>query len=158
MKLTLTFLLLCLLRLLPAQDCTYKSDTIFVPKEKKVLQSELLEVTFKNNSVVQLIKAPNNKMYMKMIVTENLYFDKTDQLEVKSGSKSFYVKDATHFQYNKHKGYYIFEIYKNYVGTLKDDGLTSILFGKAETEFTKSDSNQIKKIAKCFYESIASKK
>ena len=158
MKFTFTLFLIGFMNMMLAQDCEFKRDTIFVPKEKKTLQSEVLEATLRNGSVVQLIKAPNGKLYMKLIVTENLYFDKIDQLEVKSGSKSFYVKDAKHYQYTKHKGYYFFEIYKNYVVTLKDNGLTGILFGKAETEFTRSDSNLIKKTAACFYESLAEKK
>lgn len=158
MRLTVTLFFLGFMNLLLAQDCGFKTDTIFVPKEKKTLNCDVLETTFKNGSVVQLIKAPNGKLYMKLIVTENLYFDKVDQLEVKSGSKSFYAKDTKHFQYNKHKGYYIIEIYKNYVVTLRDDGLTGLKFGKAETEFTRSDSNLIKKAASCFYESLAEKK
>ena len=93
-----------------------------------------------------------------MIVTENLYFDKVDMLEVRSGKKSYYVKNTQHYQYEKHKGYYCFEIFKNYIGTLKDDGITAIEFGKVETSFSKSDCNQVKTIAKCFYESIDEKK
>lgn len=158
MRFVFTLSFFCFMNMLLAQDCSFKSDTIFIPKDKKTLQSEILETTLRNGSVVQLIKAPNGKLYMKLIVTENLYFDKIDQLEVKSGSKSFYVKDAKHYQYDKHKGYYIFEIYKNYVVTLKDDGLTGLLFGKAETEFTRSDSNLIKKSATCFYASLTEKK
>jgi hypothetical protein len=141
-----------------AQDCSFKSDTVFIPTEKKVMDSEYLEATLKNKSVFKLVKAPNKKLYVKFIVTENLYFGKVDQLEIRSGKRSFYVKDAMHYQYDKYKGYYFFEIYPNYVITLRDDGLTGIKFGKAETDFGKTDCNQVKLISKCFYESIAPKK
>lgn len=140
------------------QDCALQIDTVFVPFENKVLDCELMSVTLKNKSVFTFVKAPNKKLYVKFIVTENLYFNKKDQLEVRSGKRSFWVKDAIHYQHDKYKGYYFFEIYPNYVATLKDDGLTSIACGKAETDFGKSDSNQIKQLAKCFQESIAPKK
>ena len=43
-------------------------------------------------------------------------------------------------------------------GTEKDEGITSIVFGGAETDFTKQDANQIKKISRCFYEANYRKK
>ncbi|MBK9283676.1 MAG: hypothetical protein IPM51_05080 [Sphingobacteriaceae bacterium] len=134
------------------------SDTVFIPKENKTYQSDYLEVELKNKSLVQLVKADNKKYYLRMIVTENLYFDKVALLEVISGKKSFYVKDTKHHQFDKHRGYYCFEIFQNYIGTLKDDGITAIEFGKVHTSFSKSDCNHIKSIAKCFYESISEKK
>jgi glutamate racemase len=95
---------------------------------------------------------------MKMIVTENLYFNKVDMLEVRSGNKSFYAKDTKQFEYGNHTGYYIIEIFKNYIATLKEEGITSIVFSNSETKFTKQDRTQIMQIAKCFYESVAGKK
>ena len=141
-----------------SQDCSFKSDTVYIPSDKKVLTSEFVEAHLKNKSIFQLVKAPNKKIYVKFIVTENLYFGKIDQLEVKSGKRSFYVKDAMHYQYDKYRGYYLFEIYPNYVITLRDEGLTGIKYGKAETDYTKSDCHNVKLISKCFYESIAPKK
>ena len=32
-----------------AQDCGFKQDTVFVPSEKKTVNTELLETTLKNN-------------------------------------------------------------------------------------------------------------
>lgn len=139
-------------------DCHFIQDTVSIPKENKIVNAEYLQTVLKNKSVVQLFKTETNKYYLKLIVTENLYFNKVDILEIKSGGKSFYAKDTKHYQYDKHTGYYIIEIYKNYAGTLKDDGITSIVFGKAETDFGKHDCNQIKQISKCFYENIIAKK
>ena len=158
MKQLFTFLFVAISGAFLAQDCTFKEDTVFIAAEKKTVNSEFLETTLKNKSRVQLIKAPKNKLFVKLIVTENLYFEKVDQLEIKSGSKSFYAKETKQHQLDKYTGYYLVEIFKNYAGTLKDEGITSIVFGKAETNFGKSDCNQIKQISKCFYESIAAKK
>lgn len=139
-------------------DCAFIKDTVRIPKDNKVIDTEYLQTTLKNKSVVQLIKAPAGKFYLKIIVTENLYFDKVDMLEIISGSKSIFYKDTKHYQNDKHSGYYVVEVGKNYVSTLKDNGITSIVFGKVETSFGKSDCNQVKQISKCFYESISPKK
>src|SRR3954468_16215279 len=110
-------------------DCNFISDTVSIPKDNKVMNAEYLQTTLKNKSIVQLYKTETNKYYLKLIVTENLYFNKVDLLEIKSGSKSFFAKETKHHQYDKHTGFYLVEIYKNYAGTLKDDGITSIVFG-----------------------------
>ena len=151
------FFALCIIFAQSQIDCVFKADTVFVPKENKVLNATYLQTTFKNKTNFYLYKANNNKYYIKFVVTENLYFGKVDLLELKSGTKSFYAKETTHYQLDKNTGYYVFEIYKNYIGTLKDDGLTSINFGKAETIYSKQDCNQVKQLAKCFYQSIDAK-
>ena len=158
MKQLFVFLFVVITSAIFAQNCSFKEDTVFIASEKKTVNTEYLETTLKNNSKVQLIKAPKNKLFVKLIVKENLYFNKVDQLEIKSGTKSFYAKDTKQHQLDKYTGYYLVEIYKNYAGTLKEDGITSIVFGKTETSFAKSDCVQIKEISKCFYESIAAKK
>ena len=138
--------------------CSFRGDTVFITKTNKTVEGEILETTLKNKSIIQLIRTEGDKFYLKMIVTENLYFDKVDQLEIISGSKSIFYKDTRHFQYDKHRGYYMVEIFKNYALILKDNGITSIVFGKVETDFTKSDCNQIRQIAACFYDAITTKK
>lgn len=136
-------------------DCAFKNDTVFIPKENKVINGSYLQTTLKNKSNFIIYKSDNNRFFIKLIVTENLYFNKVDLLEFKSGSKSIFFKDTKHFQNDKNSGYYVVEVWKNYIGTLTEDGLTGIQFGKAETAYTKQDCNQIKQIAKCFYESIS---
>lgn len=138
--------------------CAFTKDTLTIPKENKTVNVEMIQTVFKGKTVVQFIKTDNAKYYMKMIVNENLYFDKVDILEIRSGSKSFYAKDTKQYQFDKHSGYFVVELYKNYIGTLKDDGITSIFFNKAETDFTRQDCAQVKQIAKCFYEAVTPKK
>lgn len=138
--------------------CAVKQDTVFMPKENKVIETEILEANLKSGGIGLLIKTENNRYFLKLVVTENLYFNKTEQLEIISGSKSTFYKDTKQFQYDKHRGYYIVEVFKNYIATLKEYGITSLVFGKAETKFSKQDCNQIKQIAKCLYESISAKK
>lgn len=148
----------CNFSLLNSQtNCAFKNDTLFIPKENKVINARYLQTTFKNKTNFFLYKGNNNKCYIKFVVIENLYFGKIDLLELKSGTKSFYLKETTHYQLDKNTGYYLLEIYKNYIGTLKDNGLTAIQFGKAETIYSKQDCNQVKQIAKCFYENIDTK-
>ncbi|MDO9001466.1 MAG: hypothetical protein Q7W45_16995 [Bacteroidota bacterium] len=141
-----------------ASDYNIVKDTIHIPKENKTLDCEYLITTLKNSTTIQLIKASNNKYYLRIVTSENLYFGKTDMLEVNSNSKSFFAKETTNFELNKNTGYYIIEIYKNYIGTLKEDGITGYIFGKAVTKFSKQDCNQVKQMAKKFYEIYCAKK
>jgi len=139
-------------------DFSFIKDTIRIPKENKVVESEYLITSLKNGSTIQLVKAPNAKLYLRICTSENLYFGKTDMLEIKSGSKSFFAKETTNYELTKNSGYYVIEIYKNYIATLKDDGITGFIFGKAVTSFSKQDCNQVKQMAKYFYESVCTKK
>ena len=155
---SLLFLLTLFCRAQNTCKAVFIKDTLFLPMESKTVTGEYLEAVLKNRSVVRLFKTNTNRYYLKLFVTENLYFEKIDQLEVQSGSKSFYEPKIKQYELNKSTGFYIFEILKNYVGTLKDEGITSIIFGKAVTNFSRQDVNQIKQISKCLYETIIEKK
>ncbi|MBA2613644.1 MAG: hypothetical protein H0U95_16905 [Bacteroidetes bacterium] len=139
-------------------DLAFIKDTLRIPKENKVVDAEYLITALKNGTTLQLAKANNAKFYLRICTSENLYFGKTDMLEIKSGSKSFFAKETTNYELGKNSGYYVIEIYKNYIGTLKEDGITGFMFGKAETSFSKQDCNQIKQMAKHFYENVCAKK
>jgi hypothetical protein len=139
-------------------EVDFVPDTLFFPKESKTFSGKYLQANLKNNATLQLYRINNNKFYLKLIVKENLYFDKTDMFEIISGTKSWALKNTTQYELNKSTGYYVIEIFKNYIATLKDDGITAIVFGKAKTTFSKQDANEIKKISKCFYETIDTKK
>jgi hypothetical protein len=139
-------------------DFAFIKDTVRIPKENKVVDSEYLITSLKNGTTIQLVKAPSSKFYLRICTSENLYFGKTDMLEIKSGSKSFFAKETTNYELSKNSGYYVIEIYKNYIGTLKEDGITGFIFGKATTTFSKQDCNQVKQMAKHFYENVCAKK
>ncbi len=132
-------------------------DTLTLPGTGKVLSGESAETTFKNLSSVKLFKSGDGKIYLRMVVTENFYFNKTDVLEIKSGTKSYYAKNTTQHKISKSRGLFVIEIYKNYVYTLRDGGITGIAFGGAETDFTKQDEVQVKKIAACLYDKLPAK-
>lgn len=139
-------------------EAEFVKDTLTVPGEKKVVEGEYIQTTLKNLSVVTLFKTKDNKFYLKLIVTENFYFNKVDVLEIRSGSKSYYAKDTQQYKINKTKGLYVIEIFKNYIATLKEDGITSIVFSKAETDYTRQDARQIKQISRCLYDAAFVKK
>ena len=138
-------------------EFNFIKDTIRIPKENKVVDGDYLIATLKNGSTVQLVKTSTNKFYLRIESSENLYFGKTDVLEIKSGTKSFFAKETTNFGLTKYRGYYVIEVFKNYIGTLKEDGITGFVFGKAVTVFTKQDCSQIKKMSNYFYESFCTK-
>ncbi|MCA0431058.1 MAG: hypothetical protein LCH32_11225 [Bacteroidetes bacterium] len=132
-------------------DCSFTNDTIFIVEQNKTLSGKSIKTNFKNNSEFKIIKVDDGKFYIQLSVTENLYFDKKDNLELESNGKSILFKNVLHQQLNKYTGLYVVEIWKNYIATLKDEGLTSITFNKAKTKFYKSDSKAVKQIANCFY-------
>ncbi|MCC6371488.1 MAG: hypothetical protein IT236_10830 [Bacteroidia bacterium] len=141
-----------------AKEIKFVPDTMTLTGEQKVLQGEYVETTLKNLSVVRLFKTKDNHYYIRFMVTTNFYFDKVDMLEIRSGNKSYYAENTKQFKVSKTIGLFIAEIPKNYIAQLKDEGITSIVFGKAETDFTRQDASQVKKIARYFHESIAPKK
>jgi hypothetical protein len=134
------------------------TDTIITSKKERFFTGEFIQTTLKNNSVVQFYKLNNNKCYLKLIVTVNLYFGRADHLEILSGTKSYHEKNIEQFEIDKSQGYFVLEVFKNYLVTLKEEGITGLIFGKAETEFTKQDARQIKHIARCFYDNVTSTK
>ena len=129
-----------------------------IPENGKILDGEYIETTLKDFSTCRIFRATDNKYYLRIIVKQNFYFNKTDVLEIRSGSKSYYAKNVTQYKINKTTGLFIIEIFKNYIFTLKEDGITSLYFAKAETDFTRQDTRQIKEISKCFYTAISDKK
>ncbi len=144
-------------------DCAFVQDTLSVPsltthKDNKVVNVEYVQTALKNRSTVQIFKTETNRFFLKLTVTENLYFNQTEKLEIRSGKKQSWTLETKQYQKDKFTGYYLIEVFRNYIGTLKDDGITAIVFGHAETNFSKQDCSQIKQISKCFYDKIAVKK
>ena len=137
---------------------TFVEDTLSIPEKGIVMHGQSLETVLKNLSTVKLFKSNDDKLFIKFVVTENFYFDKVDVLEIRSGSKSYYAKGAKQYKINKTRGMFVIEVFKNYIVTLKDDGITSLVFNAAESDFTKQDASQIRKISICFYETIYGKK
>jgi len=137
---------------------SFVSDTMSLPEGGKTLEGEYLETTVKNGSVIRLFKTNDNHYYLRMYVTKNFYFDKVGDLEIRSGTKSYYERKTKQYKIDKHTGMFILEIRSNYVITLKDGGITSIVFSDSETDFTKQDTKQIKAISQCFYDATAVKK
>lgn len=139
-------------------DNAFMEDTMSLPETGIILEGSYVETPLKDLSVIRLFKTNENKYYLRMIVKKNFYFNKVGVLEIRSGSKSIYYKNNKQYKINKTTGLFITEVQKNYLATLKDEGITSLFFAEAETDFTRQDASQIKKMAKCFYENIDIKK
>jgi len=138
-------------------ESAFIKDTMSLPENGKVLEGEFIEVSLKDHSCVRIFRTMDDKYYLKFVVKQNFYFDKVDVLEIRSGSKSYYVKNTRQYKIDKTTGLFVVEIFKNYISTLKEEGMTSIYFAKAETDFTKRDASQIKQMSKCFYDVITQK-
>src|ERR1041384_6116681 len=105
-RITFAFCFLVFVLAMEAQACElqFVSDTMSFTGEKKVLQGEYAEVTLKNQAVVRLFRTSDRKLYLRLIVTENFYFDKVAMLEIQSGTKSFYAKNTKQYKITKTRG------------------------------------------------------
>lgn len=139
-------------------ESAFVKDTMSVPETGKVLEGEYIETTLKDFSAVRIFRTEDDKYFLKFVVKQNFYFNKVDVLEMRSGTKSYYVKNTKQYKINKTTGLFVVEVFKNYISTLKEGGMTSIYFAKTETDFTKRDASQIKEMATCFYDVIKQKK
>jgi hypothetical protein len=140
------------------QDCpALIADTMTLPGEHKALNGEYLEAQMKNGSTIRFFKTENEHIYLRIVVTKNFYFNQVSTLEIKSGSKSYYIKNAKQYKLDKVHGLYVAEIYSNYLNTLKELGITAIDFGGVVTDFTKHDASEVKNAAGCVYNTLSQK-
>lgn len=139
-------------------DKPFKSDSCVLetPGQKELV--DLIETKIKNNYQVQFIKH-NTKNYLKLIVKDDLGYGKSGSLLLYCNKKQIYVKKITLQPIDKKSAYFIFELIPNYAATLKDNGLTSIIFcDNIEFVIPKQDSEAVKKTAACFYDLAVPKK
>ncbi len=148
--------------LLKAQEVScehsFKNDTLSVLAEGKLLEGEMLQTTLKNQSIVQMYAVDRKRFYIRIYVTENFYFNKVDILTIESGKWTYPVKNCKQYKICKTMGMYVFEVQKNYLATLRDEGITGLVFAGAVTDFTRNDGQQIRKMCRCFYETMFGKK
>ncbi len=126
------------------------SSALLSPKIKEVV--EMIEVKIKNNYQVQFIKQ-DKKNYLKIIVKDNLGFGKKGSLLLISTKKQVYVKTITLEPIDKNSAYFLVDLNNSYyLDNFKEFGLSKIVFNET-TEFAipKTDSEQIKKAANCFF-------
>lgn len=150
------FLVVLVLKLQAQNNCEqgFVTDTLYNEKEKTFSAgSALITPELSNKSQIAIFKV-GNRYFMKITLKDNLYFDKIDDLELVSGSKSWTLRSIKQYQKDKFTSFFVFEVYKNYINTLKDDGLTSFIFNKKENKLSKQDTKEVKKIASCFYKTI----
>lgn len=116
-----------------------------------------MEVKIKNNYNVQLIKH-GPKKYLKIIVRDNLGYGQTGSLLLYSTKKQYFTKSITLQVIDKNSAYFLLELNPNYLLTLKENGLTSIIF-RESVEFTipKQDSEAVKQLVTCFTETLDKK-
>lgn len=130
----------------------FKSDSCAIqnPKTKELV--EVMEVKIRKNYLIQFIKQ-DKKNYLKITVRDNLGFGQKSSLLLLSYRKQIYIKSIELQIIDKTSAYFLIPLNNtNYLENIKELGLTSILFNEvAEFSIPKSDSEQIKKAANCFF-------
>jgi hypothetical protein len=137
-----------------AQNCKDQlvSDSLYKPNEKHSYPVSVLNCPLKNGGKVQFINN-SGKFVLKITPNQKLGFLDVGSLQIKSGSKSFFLKTATYYDHKEPNAYFLVDVLINYIATLKDDGLTAIVFNeKFESELCSEDVKNVRRTAKCFYE------
>jgi len=138
--------------------CSFKSDSVVVNRfDYKKEFVEMMEVTIKNNYQLQFIKA-GKTTFLKIIVRDNLGFGQIGEFMLVCGKKQIYNKDTKLVPIDKTSGYFVIELNPNYIQTLKDLGLTKLIFrDTVEFLIPKTDSDKIKQTATCFFDMVVPK-
>jgi hypothetical protein len=137
-------------------DYNFKSDSCSIQSPSKKELVDLMEVKIKNNYLIQFIKQ-DKKNYLKIIVRNDLGFGKKSSLLLVSNKKQIYIKTIELQIINKSSAYFLISLNEtNYLENIKELGLSSIVFNEtAEFSVPKSDSEQIKKAANCFFNLVS---
>lgn len=137
-------------------DNKFKSDSCSLQNPNNKIPVDLMEVKIKNNYLIQFIKQ-DQKNYLKIIVRNDLGFGKKSSLLLLSGKKQIYIKTIELQIIDKSSAYFLISLNAtNYLENIKDLGLSSIIFNEtAEFGVPKSDSDQIKKAANCFFNQVS---
>jgi hypothetical protein len=134
--------------------CEYKfiSDSCSLQNVADKLPVEMMQVTIKKNYLIQFIKH-SKKNYLKIIVRDDLGFGKKGSLLLLSNKKQIYIKTIELKKIDKSSAYFLLSLDDtNYLENIKDLGLSNLIFCEnAEFGIPKTDSDQIKKAANCFY-------
>jgi hypothetical protein len=131
-------------------EFSFVQDTMTLTGTNRVLEGEYLEVALSDLHVVRLFKTRDHKIYLRFMVTSNFYFDKVGTLEILSGSKTYSAKEIRQFMVTKNSGLFVTEIFSNYLTTIRNEGITELVFNQATTRFSRNDTRKIKKMAEYF--------
>lgn len=101
------------------------------------------------NIQVALI-AVHDKYYLKIYTFKILYFDLISHLEIISENMSIIFKDVKQIKVDNQRGVFILNVQKNYITTLKNYGITEIIFNKTKENVPKKTSKMIRHISSCF--------
>ena len=137
-----------------AQNCAsqFVSDSLYKPDSKQSFLVSVLNCPLKNGGNIQFINN-SGKFVLKLNLHEKFGFLAVGSLQIKSGSKSFFLKSATLYDPKEPNAYFLVDVLINYIATLKDEGITSVVFNeKFEADLPGEDTKNIRRTAKCFYE------
>ena len=135
-----------------AQNCPVTTDTLYFPSKQISELVKVVNCPLKNGGNVQFFN-DNGKFTLKLTLHEKLGFLDVGSLQIKSGTKSFFLKSTTLYNHKQPNAYFLVDVLINYIATLKDEGITSVVFNeKFEATLASEDTKNIRRTAKCFYE------
>jgi len=132
------------------EEFVFVEDTMTLSGTKRVLEGAYVEVVLRDLHVLRLYKTADHHIYLRMLVTSNFYFDKVGPLEILSGNLTYTAKQVRQFMVSKNMGLFITEVFSNYLSTLRNEGISDLVFNQAKTKFSRSDTQKIKRMATYF--------
>lgn len=148
-----TLVLLTACQYMFAQNCSDQlvTDSLYKPAEKQSYLVSVMNCPLKNGGNIQFINN-KGKLLLKITPNQKLGFNDVGSLQIKSGSKSIFFKNTTYHNHKEPNAYFLVDVLINYIATLRDDGLTSLVFNEKFEAAFPEDQKIIRKTAKCFYE------
>lgn len=133
-------------------SCVYKTDTLLLNKKEVI---SYVECSIKKNYLFQFF-THNSKNYMRIVVKDNLGFDKTSSLLFYCGKKQIYIKSIKLQSIDRSSAFFMVELNPNYIATIKQLGISEMIFDETSSfSIPKSDSESIKKTLDCFVNKTA---
>lgn len=92
----------------------------------------------------------HGKYYLKLYTFKILYFDLVSSLEIISENMSIVFKEVKLLKAEQQRGVFILNVQKNYITTLKNHGITEIIFNRLKESIPKKTSKHIRQVSSCF--------
>jgi hypothetical protein len=134
-----------------SQECErfISTDSINI-NESSFKKTTSLKTPYEEGQIQVALMSLHGKYYLKIYTYKILYFDLISSLEIISENMSIVFKDVKMFKAEHQRGVFILNVQKNYVTTLKNHGITEIIFNNLKESVPKKTSKLIRQVSSCF--------
>jgi hypothetical protein len=134
-----------------SQECErfVSTDSVNI-NESSYTKTLSLKTPYEEGQIQIALISLHGKYYLKIYTFKILYFDLISSLEIISENMSIVFKDVRMFKADHQRGVFILNVQKNYITTLKNHGITEIIFNSLKESVPKKTSKLIRQVSSCF--------